>query len=161
MAGGRDGNLARSRRAGAAAALGPTAATSPLGAIAWRAGCGRARASRRFNPSWRLRVGQRQRERSQDDSVGPRLPQWPGYQGCSPGDRANYLNSTPLGARPGYGEVIGVPEALWIWYCTDLAEANRVLTTPATTKAQIARKGEVYRQVLELLLAGRADPAFI
>ena len=30
-----------------------------------------------------------------------------------------YLNSTPLGSRPGYGEVIGVPEALWIWFGTD------------------------------------------
>ena len=72
---------------------------------------------------------------------------------------AAYLDSTPLGSRPGYGEVIGVPEALWIWYGTDPAEASRVLNTPAATKAQIARKGEVYRQVLTLLLAGRR-PAY-
>jgi len=70
-----------------------------------------------------------------------------------------YLNSTPLGSRPGYGEVIGVPEALWIWYGTDPAEATQVLTSPATTKSQRARKGEVYRQVLSLLLAGRR-PAY-
>jgi len=72
---------------------------------------------------------------------------------------ATYLNSTPLASRPGYGEVIGLPEALWIWYGTDLAEAARVLATPANTAAQIARKGEVYRQVLALLLAGRR-PAY-
>ena len=35
-----------------------------------------------------------------------------------------YLDSTPLGSRPGYGEIIGVPEALWVWYGTDLDEAN-------------------------------------
>ena len=70
-----------------------------------------------------------------------------------------YLNSEPLASRPGYGEIIGVPEALWLWYGTELAEANRVLTAPATTKAEIARKGEVYRQVLSLLLAGRR-PAY-
>ena len=70
-----------------------------------------------------------------------------------------YLDATPLGSRPGFGEIIGVPEALWVWYGTDLAEANRVLTTPATTKAQWARKGEVYRQVLGLLLANRR-PAY-
>jgi membrane peptidoglycan carboxypeptidase len=70
-----------------------------------------------------------------------------------------YLNSEPLASRPGYGEIIGVPEALWFWYRTDLAAANRTLTTPATTKAQIAQKGEVYRQVLSLLLAGRR-PAY-
>ncbi len=33
-----------------------------------------------------------------------------------------YLNSEPLGSRPGYGEIIGVPEALWRWYGTDPAE---------------------------------------
>ena len=72
---------------------------------------------------------------------------------------AAYLNSTPLGSRPGYGEIIGVPEALWVCYGTDLAEANRVLAAPATTKAQLARKGEIYRQVLGLLLANRR-PAY-
>jgi hypothetical protein len=55
--------------------------------------------------------------------------------------------------------VIGAPEALWICYGTDPAEAEGVLTTPAVTKAELARKGEVYRQVLSLLLAGRR-PAY-
>ncbi|MBO0736063.1 MAG: transglycosylase domain-containing protein [Alphaproteobacteria bacterium] len=72
-----------------------------------------------------------------------------------------YLNSTPLGSRPGYGEVIGVPEALWIWYGTDPEEATRVLNTPATTKSQRARKGEIYRQVLSLLLAGRRPTYYL
>lgn len=66
-----------------------------------------------------------------------------------------YLDSTPLGSRPGYGEVTGVPEALWTWYGTDLAEANRVLRAAAPSPAARARKGEIYRQVLSLLLAGR------
>jgi membrane peptidoglycan carboxypeptidase len=70
-----------------------------------------------------------------------------------------YLNSEPLGSRAGYGEVIGVPEAMWRWYGTDLAEANEVLTAPATSEAELARKGEIYRQVLSLLLAGRR-PAY-
>jgi len=70
-----------------------------------------------------------------------------------------YLDSEPFASRPRYGEIVGVPEALWLWYGTDLAEANRVLTAPATTKAELARKAEVYRQVLSLLLAGRR-PAY-
>jgi membrane peptidoglycan carboxypeptidase len=70
-----------------------------------------------------------------------------------------YLDSEPLGSRPGYGEITGVPEALWRWYGTDPAEADRVLTVPARTAAQLARKGEIYRQVLGLLLAGRR-PAY-
>ena len=31
-----------------------------------------------------------------------------------------YLNSTPLASMPGYGEIIGVPDALRIWFGTDL-----------------------------------------
>jgi membrane peptidoglycan carboxypeptidase len=70
-----------------------------------------------------------------------------------------YLNSEPFASRPGYGEIIGVPEGLWLWYGTHPTEADRVLSTPAATSAQLARKGEVYRQVLSLLLAGRR-PAY-
>jgi membrane peptidoglycan carboxypeptidase len=66
-----------------------------------------------------------------------------------------YLDCEPLASRPGYGEILGVPEALWLWYGTDLAEANRTLTTPAATPAELAHKGTIYRQVLSLLLAGR------
>ena len=72
---------------------------------------------------------------------------------------ATYLDSEPLGSRRGYGEIIGVPEALWRWYGTDLGAARRVLTTPASTPAELARKGKIYRQVLSLLLAGRR-PAY-
>jgi membrane peptidoglycan carboxypeptidase len=70
-----------------------------------------------------------------------------------------YLDSTPLASRPGYGEVIGIPEALWVWYGTDLAEANAVLTQPAPTAQALARQGEIYRQVLSLILAGQR-PAY-
>ena len=64
-----------------------------------------------------------------------------------------YLNSTPLASSPGYGEVIGLPEGLWVWYGTDPAEATQVLTQPAMTKQAIARQAEVYRQALSLILA--------
>ncbi len=73
----------------------------------------------------------------------------------------SYLNAEPLGSRPGYGEVIGVPEALWRWFGTDLAYADWVLTAPATTPAELARKGEIYRQVLSLLLAGRRPSYYL
>ena len=48
---------------------------------------------------------------------------------------------------------------MWRWYGTDLDEADQVLTVPAATPAELARKGEIYRQVLSLLLAGRR-PAY-
>ena len=70
-----------------------------------------------------------------------------------------YLNASPLASRPDYGEIIGIPEALWVWYGTDLAEANQVLTQPASTPQEIAHQGEIYRQALSLILAGRR-PAY-
>ncbi|MFN0150076.1 MAG: transglycosylase domain-containing protein [bacterium] len=39
----------------------------------------------------------------------------------------DYLNSTPLSARPGFGEVIGIGDGLWAWYGADFAELNRLL----------------------------------
>ncbi len=66
-----------------------------------------------------------------------------------------YLNSTPLASRPGYGEVIGIPEALSVWYGTDPAEANAILTQPQVSP----RQGMVYREVLSLILAGQR-PAY-
>jgi membrane peptidoglycan carboxypeptidase len=70
-----------------------------------------------------------------------------------------YLNSTPLASSPGYGEVIGIPEALWVWYGTDLAGADRTLTQPPSTPSAQAHQGAIYRQTLSLILAGQR-PAY-
>lgn len=72
-----------------------------------------------------------------------------------------YLNSTPLASLPGYGEVIGIPEALWIWFGTDHVEAAKVLSDRPRTAAELARQGEIYRQVLSLLLAGRRPSYYL
>jgi membrane peptidoglycan carboxypeptidase len=72
-----------------------------------------------------------------------------------------YLNSTPLGSMPGYGEIIGVPEALWIWFGTDYAEATKILNAAPRNAAGLARKGAVYRQVLSLLLSERRPSYYL
>jgi membrane peptidoglycan carboxypeptidase len=72
-----------------------------------------------------------------------------------------YMNSTPLSSFPGYGEVIGLPDALWVWYGTDFNEANKVLTSTPKNKKELARKGEIYRQVLSLLLSGRLPTHYL
>ena len=106
----------------------------------------------------------------QTESVGEKLRQMltaaadayrggPDTMAARRGVLLRYLNSTPLASRPGYGEIIGVPEALRVWYGTDLAEADRVLTQPARTSSALARQAEVYRQVLSLILAGQR-PAY-
>src|SRR3546814_8869575 len=66
----------------------------------------------------------------------------------------DYLNSTPLAARAGFGEVIGLGDGLWAWFGTDLATAGDCLAA-ATTVLRPACSAAVYRQALSLLIAQR------
>jgi membrane peptidoglycan carboxypeptidase len=72
-----------------------------------------------------------------------------------------YLNATPLASMPGYGEVIGVPEALWVWFGIDYNETTKILNAAPRNPAELARKGLVYRQVLSLLLSGRRPSHYL
>lgn len=69
----------------------------------------------------------------------------------------DYLNSTLLGSRPGYGEVIGIADGLDVWYGTNFDKANHVLADPDA--GNIARTARIYKQLLSLLLAERR-PAY-
>ena len=69
-----------------------------------------------------------------------------------------YLDSTPLGSRPGYGEIIGVGDGLRVWYGTDFDEANHILSDP---NADPGRKAQIYKQVLSLLLAERRPTYYL
>ena len=68
-----------------------------------------------------------------------------------------YLNSVPLGAIPGYGEVHSLGDGLWAWYSADFAMVNSYLRadTLATTDSVSAEQAAAYRQVLCLLIAQR------
>ena len=72
-----------------------------------------------------------------------------------------YLNATTLASRPGFGEIIGIGDALGTWFGIDLAEANRILNDPADTPAALARKAQIYREVLSLLLAERRPSYYL
>lgn len=72
-----------------------------------------------------------------------------------------YLNSTPLGSRPGYGEIIGIADGLAAWFGTDFNEANRVLAKKGETPAALARKAGIYKQVLSLLLTQRRPAHYL
>ncbi len=71
----------------------------------------------------------------------------------------DYLNSTPLAGRPGFGEVIGLGDGLWGWYGSDLADASQILAQEARNPEDSARRGAIFKQVLSLLLAQRR-PAY-
>jgi len=75
-----------------------------------------------------------------------------------------YINSVPLGAIPVFGEVIGLGNALQAWYGTDIAEANRVLTTTqdlAQPDAELAIRAKIYKQILSLFLAQRRPAHYL
>jgi membrane peptidoglycan carboxypeptidase len=73
----------------------------------------------------------------------------------------DYVNSTPLSARPGFGEVIGLGDGLHVWFGTDLEEAVARLSTAPASATDAARRAEIYRQVLALLLAQRRPSHYL
>ncbi len=72
-----------------------------------------------------------------------------------------YLDATPLSSRPGYGEIIGLGDGLRAWYGTDLQSASRILAAPTESDALLARKADVYKQILSLLLAERRPSYYL
>ncbi len=73
---------------------------------------------------------------------------------------ADYLNSVPLAAIAGHGEVTGLGDGLWAWYGADSDEVNRLLGEEArggtaSGSPVVARRAVAYRQVLSLMLAHR------
>ncbi len=70
----------------------------------------------------------------------------------------DYLNSLPLGAVPGQGEVVGLGEGLVMWYGADFDKVNQALRAAPKSHdiAQQQERARAYRQVLSLLLATRA-----
>ena len=74
-----------------------------------------------------------------------------------------YLNSIPLAAVPGYGEVIGLGDGLWAWYGADLTEVNTLLLRVGTSPGDSDDLDVVraYRQVLSLLVALRRPSGYL
>ena len=72
----------------------------------------------------------------------------------------NYINSVPLAARAGYGEVNGVGDGLLVWYGANMAETNqRLRRLVAATGPVNEADALAYKQVLSLFLAQRR-PSF-
>ncbi len=72
-----------------------------------------------------------------------------------------YLDSTPLGSRPGYGEVVGLGDAMSAWFGVDLLEANKLLSLQVASDAETARRAQVYKEVLSLLIAQRRPSYYL
>ncbi|HWP23538.1 MAG TPA: transglycosylase domain-containing protein [Candidatus Binatia bacterium] len=69
----------------------------------------------------------------------------------------DYLNTVPLAAAPGYGEIHGLGEGLYAWFGVPLAEAVAALRTPG----QSPDKLRAFKQALTLLISVRAPSVFL
>ncbi|WP_439891222.1 transglycosylase domain-containing protein [Ralstonia sp. 25C] len=65
----------------------------------------------------------------------------------------DYLNTVPLGARAGFGEIQGIGDALWVWYGRDFAQVNALLSDKST--APLADRALAYKEALSLLVSQR------
>ncbi len=72
----------------------------------------------------------------------------------------HYLNSLPLAAVPGQGEVIGLAAGLDAWFGADFLRVNRLLGAK-TQDVDIGARALAYKQVLCLLLAQRRPTDFL
>jgi membrane peptidoglycan carboxypeptidase len=81
-----------------------------------------------------------------------------------------YVNTVPLAALPGYGEVNGLSDGLLAWYGTSLDTINRQLRHPRGSGPgpggvdpglDMAALGKSYRQVLNLFIAHRRPSSYL
>ncbi|NWB51619.1 biosynthetic peptidoglycan transglycosylase [Pseudomonas sp. F8002] len=71
----------------------------------------------------------------------------------------DYLNSVPLSAVPGHGEVHGMAEGLRVWYGADFNQTNALLI--GTDPKQLPQKGLALREVLSLMIAQRRPSHYL
>lgn len=81
-----------------------------------------------------------------------------------------YINTVPLAALPGYGEVNGLGDGIWAWYGTPFDTLNKRLSRPSGGRLSEAGVdsgvdlrvlGRTYRQVLNLFIAHRRPSYYL
>lgn len=76
----------------------------------------------------------------------------------------DYINSIPLAAAPGYGEVIGLGDGLWAWYGMDFETLNRLLwdlEQGVPDRRMREQAGRAVKAALSLFLAQRRPSAYL
>ena len=73
----------------------------------------------------------------------------------------DYLNSVPLSAAPGHGEVHGLADGLRIWYGADFERSNALLDPARAPDASMAERGLALRQMLSLMIAQRRPSYYL
>jgi len=72
----------------------------------------------------------------------------------------DYLNSMPLGAAPGEGEVTGLGQGMWAWFGKSIADVGADLTLTEEDR-NLKRKARTYKQALALIMATRRPTLYL
>lgn len=73
----------------------------------------------------------------------------------------DYLNSVPLSAAKGYGEVNGLGDGLFVWYGTEFKEMNRLLNLKDPKSPELEMQANVLKQVVSLMIAHRRPSHYL
>jgi membrane peptidoglycan carboxypeptidase len=76
----------------------------------------------------------------------------------------DYINSIPLSAIPGYGEVNGLGDGLWAWYGMNFQIVNQLLFNASSnqlTSEQLIQTGSALTAVLSLFLSQRRPTDYL
>ncbi len=75
----------------------------------------------------------------------------------------DYINTVPLSALTGYGEVNGLGDGLWAWYGVNPQEIFNILNDPASynTPEKIKIYALAFKQVLSLFLSHRRPSSYL
>ncbi len=75
----------------------------------------------------------------------------------------DYINSIPLTAIPGYGEVIGLGDGLWAWFGMDFQTVNQLLFAARNhvSPDQLMQTGAAVHAVLSLFLSQRRPTDYL
>ncbi|SDH03447.1 Membrane carboxypeptidase (penicillin-binding protein) [Duganella sp. OV458] len=70
-----------------------------------------------------------------------------------------YLNTVPLSAKPGYGEVNGLGDGMWVWYGRPFDDVNQRLT--GKLDKPDAETALVFKEALSLMIAQRRPSYYL
>lgn len=71
----------------------------------------------------------------------------------------DYLNTVPLSAKPGYGEVNGIGDGMWVWYGRSFDDVNRRLN--GKLDHPDAETALVFKEALSLMIAQRRPSYYL
>lgn len=73
----------------------------------------------------------------------------------------DYLNTVPLSAAPGFGEVNGIGDGLFVWFGADFENVKRLLAMPTGDETLIPERALALRQIISLMIAHRRPSYYL